>query len=123
MADLTRYARKATVKLTTTGRKSGQPRTVTIWFVAVAPDRIEVQHAREPVAQWYKNLAANPEVTVDFGDGPLEARARTIVDVEAKRAVLGRIRAKHWLLGPLIQRGTKAETAVVAEIQLGGHSR
>ncbi|HYD47039.1 MAG TPA: nitroreductase family deazaflavin-dependent oxidoreductase, partial [Terriglobales bacterium] len=75
MTDLTKYAGRSTVKLTTRGRKSGQPRSVTIWFVVVAPDRVEVQHTSAPTAQWYKNLLANPEVTLDFGDGPLPGHA------------------------------------------------
>ena len=118
MTDLTRYARNSTAKLTTTGRKSGQARTVTIWFVVTAPDRIEVQHARSPVAQWYKNLLTHPEVTLDFGGGPLAARAQPIVGASAVAGVLARIRRKHWLLGPLIQRGADPARAVAAEIRL-----
>jgi hypothetical protein len=29
---------------------------------------------------WYRNLVATPAVTIDFGDGPIEARAMPITD-------------------------------------------
>lgn len=117
MADLTRYAGKSTVKLTTVGRKSGQPRSVTIWFVVTEPGRVLVQHARDPVAQWYRNLLANPEVQLDFGDGPIAARATPITEPAGIAEVLRLIRKKHWLLGPLIQWRASAKP-VAAEIRL-----
>jgi deazaflavin-dependent oxidoreductase (nitroreductase family) len=118
MPELTRYAKRSTIRLTTKGRKSGQPRTVTIWFVVTGPQQIEVQHVRAPVAQWYKNLVANPAVQVDFGDGPLPARAAPITDAAGIQGVLQRIRDKHPVMGPLVQwLGRKAEP-VAARIEI-----
>lgn len=110
MIDLTKYARGKTIRLTTIGRKSGEPRTVTIWFVVSGPAEILVQHASAPVAHWYRNLEKIPSVTVDFGDGPIAGIAEPITDPQEIGQVLRRIRAKHWLAGPLIQfLGRKAE--------------
>lgn len=110
MTDVTRYARNKTITLTTRGRKSGQPRAVTIWFVIAGPREIVVQHATSPVAQWYRNLEHDPEVTVDFGDGPLRGRAEPIRDAAAIRDVLDRILEKHPIAGRVIQfKGRKAE--------------
>ena len=77
------FADKKTVRLTTRGRSSGQPRTVTIWFVADGPRRILVQHVTRAPANWYRNLVKNPAVSLDFGDGPIDARATPITDRRA----------------------------------------
>ena len=118
MTDLTRYSKRSTVKLTTRGRKSGQARTVTIWFVVSGPRSIEVQHVSEPIAQWYRNLVADPAVSLDFGEGPIEGRATAIADPREIADVLNRIRRKHWLLGPLIQLRSGKATPVAARIEV-----
>lgn len=112
-------AGRKTVRLTTRGRKSGQPRTVTIWFVAAGPDCIRVQHASRAPAQWYKNLLGDPAVTVDFGDGPLAGEARPLADAAQVRDVLRRVRRKYpmaWLI-QLLGWGSHA---VAAEIRVRG---
>ena len=115
MTDLSRFEKRSKLRLTTRGRKSGQPRTVTIWFVVDGPNSVLVQHARGDASQWYRNLCRTPEVTIDFGEGPIRATARPITDRGRIDEVLAAIRRKHWLTGWLIQfAGT--EKAVAAEI-------
>ena len=112
MSDL---ARRKTVRLTTRGRKTGQPRTVTIWFVADGARRVQVQHVAGTVAQWYRNLLADPQVTLDFGDGPISAHARAITDPAQVQQVLAAIRRRYWT-APLIQWLGRKSTPVAAEI-------
>jgi deazaflavin-dependent oxidoreductase (nitroreductase family) len=107
--------RRKTVRLTTRGRKSGQPRTVTIWFVTHGERAVRVQHVAPVPAQWYRNLLAEPAVTLDFGDGPIPARARPLTDPDEVRAVLTAIRRRYWT-APLIQWLGRKETPVAAEI-------
>jgi len=107
-----------TLRLTTRGRKSGQPRTVTIWFVEDGPDTYLVQHQSPRPAQWYRNLLACPEVEVDLGSGPRPARAEPITDAAAIDDVLARVRAKYlsaWLFKLLGWR----RNAVAARIRVG----
>jgi deazaflavin-dependent oxidoreductase (nitroreductase family) len=66
-------------KLTARGRKSGQPRTVTIWFV-VDSGRVFVQSGSGGTTDWYRNLAANPAVSFQIGTVKLRGRARMIDD-------------------------------------------
>jgi len=112
MSDLDRHK---TVRLTTRGRKSGEPRTVIIWFVADGPRRVRVQHVAGTPAQWYRNLIADPEVTLDFGDGPIVAQARPITDGDEVQRVLASIRRRYWT-APLIQWFGRKATPVAAEI-------
>jgi deazaflavin-dependent oxidoreductase (nitroreductase family) len=76
----------ATANLTTTGAKSGQPRTTTVLYFSDGDDVILVPSSfgREKHPAWYHNLKAHPEAT-------LESRGRsgryiaTEVDHEAER--------------------------------------
>ena len=65
--------------LTTTGRKTGQPRTTPLGYLCDG-DRMVVVASysgddRHP--QWYLNLQANPEATVQAGARTLRVRAAT----------------------------------------------
>lgn len=115
--DLTAYARRSTVRLTTRGRRSGRPHTVTIWFVVADQRRLYVQHARGPTADWFKNLRRNPAVDVDLGEGPLPATAREITDPAGVARVLRLIRRKYWFAWVFQVLGMTRQ-AVAAEIEV-----
>ena len=109
--------RVRTVHLTTRGRKSGQPRTVKIWFVVATPTSIYVQHTNPKPADWYRNLQREPAVTVDFGSGPITARARPVTDPAEIERILTLVRRKYlaaWLFKLL----GWTRSAVGAEITL-----
>ncbi len=70
------------VKLTTTGRKSGQPRTVMLTAPIHGDGRYVLVASkggddRDP--DWYRNLVANPGITLETigGEGPVAFTART----------------------------------------------
>jgi len=68
--------------LTTTGRKSGQPREIEIWFTEregryyVIAEHLESTH-------WVQNLRADPHATVRVGGAAFPAGAR-VVDAAAE---------------------------------------
>lgn len=68
------------VALTTTGRKSGEPRTVTIWFVVDAQGRLYVQSGRDGKTDWYRNLLQTPAVSLLIGELQMTGRAVPVVD-------------------------------------------
>ena len=109
------FSKRKTVRLTTRGRTSGQPRTVTIWFVADGPQRILVQHVSSAPAQWYRNLLKDPAVSLDFGSGSVAARAQPIIDRDRIRAVIAAVRRKYWTAW-LVQLFGNDTKAVAAEI-------
>ncbi len=116
--DLSRYARRKTIALTTIGRRSGVPRRVVIWFVVDGPNSLLVQHVARKPAQWYQNLCADPNVQVDFGDGPQVARAQTIEDGAAIADVLAKIGRKYWTYRLIRLFGGGATDAVAARIEV-----
>ena len=83
--DLQRVADQSTVDLVTIGRKSGTPRTATIWFVHDA-GRVWVQSGNEGKTDWYRNLRAKPEATLKFDGLTMHGNARPVDDpAEAER--------------------------------------
>jgi deazaflavin-dependent oxidoreductase (nitroreductase family) len=65
--------------LTTTGAKSGQPRTVVLGY-GKEGDRLVVIASKNGATNnptWYENLQAKPTVTVELGADKYQARART----------------------------------------------
>ncbi|MBV8293856.1 MAG: nitroreductase family deazaflavin-dependent oxidoreductase [Mycobacterium sp.] len=75
--------------LTTTGRKSGQPRVSPLYFLRDG-DRVIVAASKsgsEKNPLWYLNLKANPKVQVQIKKESLDLQARDATDEE---------RAKYW---------------------------
>jgi len=72
--------------LTTTGRKSGQPRTTPLNIVADGDRWLLVASYggddRDP--QWFKNLQSNPQATIQFGGETIAVRATVASDEEKK---------------------------------------
>ena len=72
--------------LTTTGRTSGQPRTTPLNIVADGDRWLLVASYggddRDP--QWFKNLQANPEATIQLGTESIRVRATVAGDEEKK---------------------------------------
>ena len=84
--------RDRTIDITTTGRKSGQPRRIEIWFHNLDG---QVYITGTPGKRdWYANLLAHPEFTFHLKESvtaDLRARARPVTDENAQRAVFERI--------------------------------
>ena len=81
-----------TIDITTTGRRSGTPRKVEIWFHNVED---EVYITGTPGARgWLANLIANPEFTFHLkhnATADIPARARPIFEEEERRRIIGEI--------------------------------
>ena len=83
--------------LTTTGRVSGRPHTIEIWF-ALHERTLYLLSGGRDGSDWVRNLQASPEVTVRIGrrDAPAAAgRARLVApgsdeDALARRLVTGK---------------------------------
>ncbi len=80
-----RFLKMPALKLTTTGRRTGEPRTVMLTtpvqrggdIVLIASKGGNDQHPA-----WYLNLVANPEVTIEMSGRTFQATARTATDEE-----------------------------------------
>jgi deazaflavin-dependent oxidoreductase (nitroreductase family) len=75
------------ILLTTTGRKSGQPRTVPVVPFFAGDDMfVMASMGGSPTdPAWYQNLRANPDVLVQLGPDEWRARAATVEGEERDR--------------------------------------
>ena len=100
--------------LTTTGRRTGLPRTAPLQCLRVGEVLVVVasnRGARTPPA-WYRNLTAEPEVTAELGRERLRLRAREVVGAERERLWEQLAGANRWLPG--VQARARRRLPVIA---------
>ncbi|MFD0306876.1 nitroreductase/quinone reductase family protein [Streptomyces sp. NPDC127119] len=85
--------RQRIIDITTTGRRTGLPRRIEIFFYR-ALGRTYLCSGTMPPPSWYVNLVANPEFTFHLKHGvraDLRAQARPVTDPAERLAVLTEI--------------------------------
>ncbi|HLE14963.1 MAG TPA: nitroreductase family deazaflavin-dependent oxidoreductase [Anaerolineales bacterium] len=87
--------------LTTTGRKSGQPRVTPLQF-EVVDGVVYTASARGQQADWFRNILANPRVCVQIRDHQFEAVAEPVTDPNRIADFLELRRQRHPLMIRLI---------------------
>jgi deazaflavin-dependent oxidoreductase (nitroreductase family) len=95
------YGNARLLLLTTTGRKSGEPRTMPLVYQSDG-DRIIIvaSHMGAPKhPDWYHNLVAHPQVTVEIGNETFDAIASVVDDSERERLL------KKW--PPVVEHQAK----------------
>ncbi|MCA1724096.1 MAG: nitroreductase family deazaflavin-dependent oxidoreductase [Thermomicrobia bacterium] len=81
------FAGRSMLLLTTTGAKSGQPRTSPLVYTTDG-DRIVIIASKGGAPtnpDWYRNLVAHPTATVELGTEKFQARATVIEGQERER--------------------------------------
>ena len=103
------------LELTTTGRKSGEPRSSMLSspvqpgasYVVVASRGGDDKHPA-----WYLNLIANPQVEVSYQGAPAEPRIARVATVAERAALWPRITAQYTNYGEY-QKKTSREIPLV----------
>jgi len=82
-----RTGRWGTLRLTTTGRRTGQPRSVIIGYVDDGPNLITLAMNgwADGEPSWWLNLRAHPDARVELSDGVRHVRARAAEGDERSR--------------------------------------
>ena len=102
-----------TLLLTTTGRKSGEPRELPLIYGRSGDDLLVVASkggADAPPA-WYVNLRADPEVEVQVMDDRFNAKAR--VATPAEKAEMWPTMTKEWPAYDDYQKKTDRDIPIV----------
>lgn len=98
--------------LTTTGRRSGKPHEIEIWYVVYDGCCYLVAELRER-ADWVLNIQHNPAVTVRLEDRVFAAVGRTVdpaAEPERAAAVCALMDAKYdWSDGLIVELCPRAE--------------
>jgi deazaflavin-dependent oxidoreductase (nitroreductase family) len=78
-----------TMLLTTRGRRTGQPRTVQVFYVRDGHNLVAAceNFGLAAPASWPGNLRADPRVTIRIGSGVARYRARPATEQEIERAM------------------------------------
>jgi len=112
MPPFARLADESFAYLTTTGRVSGKPHTIEIWF-AMDGGTMYLLSGGGDRADWVKNLRKDPEVRVRVGTRTVSAKARpvragTTADLKARELLDGKYmgwsegkRLSSWARGAL----------------------
>jgi deazaflavin-dependent oxidoreductase (nitroreductase family) len=92
-------SKRCIMMLTTIGRKSGLPRTNGVSFMPVGDNYI-IFAGWGVQSDWYKNLLANPEVTIQVGSKKIKATAKQVEDPERRRDLMLQMRKRSSQCGP-----------------------
>ena len=87
-----RFRDEAFCYLTTTGRVTGRPHTIEVWF-AIEGQTVYMLSGGGDGSDWVKNLKRKPEVTVRIAGERFEGRARIVEDDQQDEL------ARHLLVG------------------------
>ena len=118
-ARLKSLKQKSTCRITTRGRRTGKPHTVTIWFAAGENGRVYLGTLKLG-RDWPKNVAANPEVVLEIGDLRLEGRATRLTEAPEVERVDSLMRNKYWLVWLVSWFGLRSGGAF--EVQVSGEA-
>jgi deazaflavin-dependent oxidoreductase (nitroreductase family) len=105
--------------VTTTGRRTGEPHTIEIWFGTQDEARIYLLSGGGDRSDWVRNLRADPSVRVRIGEREWLGRARLVEDDEEEAAARRLLAAKYqgWRQGRPMS--SWARTSLPVAIDLG----
>lgn len=114
---LSKLAAEAYCYLTTTGRVSGRPHEIEIWFGA-QDSRIHLLSGGGDRSDWVRNLLKDPAVQVRIADHHFNGTARLVKDEQEETAARYMLAEKYqeWEDGRTLSEW--ARTALVVRIDL-----
>jgi len=89
-----RLSRYRQIKITVTGRKSGQKISNPVWFV-FEDDKLFLVPVRGSDTQWYKNVLKNPAISIDARGAQAEFKTVPITDKRQVSSVVEKFREKY----------------------------
>ena len=115
------WANKSYCYLTTTGRRTGDPHEIEIWF-GVHDGRLYMISGRREKADWVKNLRADPRVQIRVSRDQRPAEAK-VVESSAEHPARYTIAAKYrgWQKGQPLSDW--AANASLVEVRLDGQDQ
>jgi deazaflavin-dependent oxidoreductase (nitroreductase family) len=104
--------------LTTTGRRTGRPHTIEIWFGG-SDDTLFMLSGGGRRSDWVRNLQADPSVAVRIGRRTHSGRARVVEDPAEDELARRLLAAKYqgWREGMPFSRWASTALAVAIDLQ------
>ena len=114
---LSRRANDSFCYLTTTGRRTGRPHTIEIWF-AMSGGRLYMLSGNRDRSDWVRNLQTQPAVRVRLGDQTYPGTARVVVDPAEDALARRLLAAKYqgWREGAPLSGWARTALPVAVEL-------
>jgi deazaflavin-dependent oxidoreductase (nitroreductase family) len=110
-----RLSRYREITITVTGRKSGRPVSIPVWFVLEA-DKLYLLPVQGSDTQWYKNVLKKPKIRIEAGGAEAEVQVVPTTDAKQVAAVVEKFRKKYGA-GDVKKYYSKFDVAAVAELE------
>ena len=110
-----RLSRYREIKLSVTGRKSGQTISIPVWFV-LEGEKLYLLPVQGSETQWYKNVLKNPSVRIEAGGAEAEVKAVPVEDATEVKSVIEKFRDKYGA-NDVKKYYSKLNVAVVAQVR------
>jgi deazaflavin-dependent oxidoreductase (nitroreductase family) len=117
--ELERIAGDSFCQLTTTGRKSGQPHVIQIWF-AVSGRSVYLLSVYKDQAHWVRNLLKQPRVNVLISKRYFMGVGRLVTDPEEQRRARRLLATKYGDIEPDGTHGLWAREALPIAVDIDG---
>ena len=115
---LSTLAKEEYCYLTTTGRVSGRPHEIEIWF-GVQNNSLYLLSGGE-TSDWVKNLRKNPSVSVRIANHTFTGTARVVQDQEEERTARYLLAEKYqeWEEGKTLSQWARTALPVAIEVNV-----
>ena len=110
-----RLSRSREINIAVTGRKSGRPISIPVWFVSEG-DKLYLLPVQGSDTQWYKNALKNPSIRIDAGGEKAELKVTPITDPKQVASVVEKFRSKYGA-SDVKKYYSKFDAAVIADLQ------
>ncbi|MGH2662136.1 MAG: nitroreductase family deazaflavin-dependent oxidoreductase [Actinomycetota bacterium] len=104
--------------VTTTGRRSGKPHEIEIWFGARG-STLYLLSGGGGRSDWVRNILANPATTVRVDGRTWQAKGRVVVDPDEEAAARRLLAGKYqgWREGASLSRWARTALPVALDLQ------
>ena len=109
-----RLSRYREIKITVTGRRSGRPVSIPVWFV-FEEDKLYLLPVQGSDTQWYKNVVVHPMMRIDARGAEAEVQGVPITEAARVSSVVERFRHKYGP-GDVKKYYSKRDVAVLVQI-------
>src|SRR6266853_4131007 len=89
-----RLSRSREINITVTGRKSGRPISIPVWFV-LDEDKLYLLPVQGSDTQWYKNALKNPSIRIGACSAEAEFKVVPVTDAPQVASVVEKFRDKY----------------------------
>jgi deazaflavin-dependent oxidoreductase (nitroreductase family) len=110
-----RLSRFREVTITVTGRKSGRPISIPVWFV-LEDGNLYLLPVSGSDTQWYKNVLNNPLIRIETGGAKGEVKLAPVTDAKQVSSIVEKFRAKYGP-GDVKKYYSKFDVALLADLQ------